>query len=117
MDVVQASNALAALELIQRLPRRFRLVLIELDLQGISGSVLTETLRLFRPGLPTLCMSSRTAAGLVDGRRCLPKPLHGPDLQAAVENGMRTMFADGLLKCVAGVTTLEEVCGVTSDEW
>lgn len=37
--------------------------------------------------------------------------------QAAAENGMRTMFVDGLLKCVAGVTTLEEVCGVTSDEW
>ena len=37
--------------------------------------------------------------------------------QAAAENGMHTMFADGLLKCVAGVTTLEEVCGVTSDEW
>ncbi|HEY9506235.1 MAG TPA: response regulator [Gemmatimonadales bacterium] len=88
MDVVQASNGLAALELIQRLPRRFRLVLIELDLQGISGSVLTETLRLFRPELATLCMSSRTAAGLVDGRRCLAKPLHGPALQAAVENGL-----------------------------
>jgi general secretion pathway protein E len=37
--------------------------------------------------------------------------------QAAAENGMRTMFADGLLKCTAGTTTLEEVCGVTSDDW
>lgn len=37
--------------------------------------------------------------------------------EAAAANGMQTMFMDGLQKCVAGVTTLEEVCGVTSDEW
>ena len=34
-----------------------------------------------------------------------------PDLQAAaVRAGMRTMFTDGLGKCLAGTTTLEEVC-------
>ena len=63
MEVVQVSNGIAALELIQRLPQRFRLVLTELDLPGISGKVLSETLRIFRPDLPTLCMSSRVAAG------------------------------------------------------
>ena len=86
-EVVQVSNAIAALELIQRLPQRFRLVLTELDLPGISGTVLSETLRIFRPDLPTLCMSSPVAAGPVDGRRCLAKPLQGPDLQTALENG------------------------------
>jgi general secretion pathway protein E len=35
--------------------------------------------------------------------------------QAAVENGMRTMYADGALKALAGITTLEEVMRVTSD--
>jgi len=35
--------------------------------------------------------------------------------QAAVENGMRTMYADGMLKALAGITTLEEVMRVTSD--
>ena len=30
---------------------------------------------------------------------------------------MRTMFVDGLLKCLAGMTTLEEVCSVTSEDW
>ncbi len=34
---------------------------------------------------------------------------------AAVKAGMRTMFADGLQKCLAGTTTLEEVCRVTED--
>jgi len=87
MEVVQASNGIAALELIQRLPQRFRLVLTDLDLPGISGMVLAETLRIFRPDLPTLCMSTAAAAGAVGGRRCLTKPLQGPDLQAALENG------------------------------
>ena len=30
---------------------------------------------------------------------------------------MRTMYVDGLLKCQAGITTLEEVCSVTSEDW
>jgi CheY-like chemotaxis protein len=87
MEVVQVSNAIAALELIQRLPQRFRLVLTELDLPGISGTVLAETLHIFRPDLPTLCMSSRAVAGVVDGWRCLAKPLQGPDLERALVSG------------------------------
>ncbi len=89
MEVVQASNGIAALELIQRLPTSFRLVLTEIDLPGISGTVVAETLRLFRPDLPTLCMSARATAGAPADRRCLSKPLQGPDLQAALEEGSR----------------------------
>ena len=37
--------------------------------------------------------------------------------QAAAEKGMRTMYLDGLLKCRQGITTLEEVRGVTSEDW
>lgn len=37
--------------------------------------------------------------------------------QAAAEAGMTTMYVDGLRKCLAGVTTLEEVCSVTSEDW
>ena len=33
----------------------------------------------------------------------------------AVQQGMRTMYQDGLLKCLQGVTTLEEVLRVTQD--
>jgi CheY-like chemotaxis protein len=86
LEVIQASNGIAALELIQRLPHRFRLVLTELDLPGISGAVLSETLRIFRPDLPTLCMSSRAVAGAVDGRRCLGKPIQAPELEAALDD-------------------------------
>jgi general secretion pathway protein E len=35
--------------------------------------------------------------------------------QAAVASGMRTMYADGTLKALAGITTIEEVMRVTSD--
>jgi general secretion pathway protein E len=33
----------------------------------------------------------------------------------AVQQGMRTMYQDGLLKCLSGVTTLEEVLRVTQE--
>jgi len=33
----------------------------------------------------------------------------------AVQQGMRTMYQDGLLKCLNGVTTLEEVLRVTQE--
>ena len=36
--------------------------------------------------------------------------------QAAREQGMRTMYEDGLLKSLAGVTTIEEVLRVTQQE-
>jgi CheY-like chemotaxis protein len=87
MDVVQASNGIAALELIQRLPQSFRLVITELDLPGLSGAMLAETLRLFRPDLPTLCMSSRALAGSAAGRHCLSKPIDGAALQSAMLDG------------------------------
>jgi general secretion pathway protein E len=37
--------------------------------------------------------------------------------EKAARSGMRSMFADGLAKVLAGTTTLEEVCSVTSDDW
>jgi general secretion pathway protein E len=37
--------------------------------------------------------------------------------EAAARAGMRTMFVDGLTKVLAGKTTLEEVCSVTSEDW
>jgi CheY-like chemotaxis protein len=86
LDVVQASNGLAALELVQRLPRSFRLVLTDLDLPGIRGAVVVETLRLFRPDLPVLCMSNRVGAiAGNEGKRCLVKPLREADLGKTLE--------------------------------
>lgn len=86
MEVVQASNAMASLELIQRLPRSFRLVISDLDLPGIPGSVMIETLRIFRPDLPVLCMAAaRSPAGSTGGKPCLTKPVQTLDLDTALE--------------------------------
>ena len=98
MDVVQASNGMAALELIQRLPQSFGLVLTDLDLPGIPGSVLVETLRIFRPDLRVLCMSAaRTAAGEPAVKQCLSKPLQGDDVGAALEESVSRWDSEGLL--------------------
>ena len=104
MEVVQASNAMAALGLIQRLPDSFRLVVTELDLPGISGAVLVGALRLFRPDLPVLCISgSRSEAGVPTVAGCLMKPLQASELHAAMEavlGGIKTewepRFTEGL---------------------
>ena len=85
MDVVQASNGMAALELIQRLPQSFQMVITDLDLPGIPGPVVVETLRIFRPDLRVFCMdAARTLAGAARYRQCLSKPLQGAELEAAL---------------------------------
>jgi CheY-like chemotaxis protein len=99
MDVVQASNGMAALELIQRLPQSFKLVLTDLDLPGIPGPVVVETLRIFRPDLPVLCMdASRTATGASRNKQCLSKPLQGGELEAALLDGSGRWEQQGLLE-------------------
>jgi general secretion pathway protein E len=35
--------------------------------------------------------------------------------EQAVKEGMRTMYQDGLLKCLEGVTTIEEILRVTQE--
>jgi DNA-binding response OmpR family regulator len=83
-EVVHAATGLAGLELIQRLPGIFSLVLTELDLRGLPGAVILETLRLFRPDLPVLCMSGRRAVASALG--CLGKPLVAEELAAQLRN-------------------------------
>jgi CheY-like chemotaxis protein len=85
LEVVQAASGLAALELIQRLPNSFRLVITDVDLPGISGLVLMETLRLFRPDLPVICMlGTRAAVGAGQIRGCLNKPIQSAELDAVL---------------------------------
>jgi DNA-binding response OmpR family regulator len=91
-DVVHASNGLAGLELIQRLPSSFGMVLVELDLRGLPGAVVVETLRIFRPDLPVLCMSGRRVAALPSG--CLRKPIEPEELDQLLRS-MRSSAADG----------------------
>jgi CheY-like chemotaxis protein len=106
MEVVQAANGIAALELIQRLPRSFRLVLTDLELPGIPGSVIVETLRIFRPDIPVLCMSSaRAVPGAAETRRCLSKPLDGTELEAALDEGAGAWAAPEPMRIAESVAT------------
>ena len=99
MDVVQASNGMAALELIQRLPQSFQLVITDLDLPGIPGPVVVETLRIFRPDLLVFCMDgARAVAGASRNKQCLSKPLQGAELEAALLESASGWDLKGLLE-------------------
>jgi CheY-like chemotaxis protein len=81
-DVVHASNGLAGLELLQRLPTSFSLVLVDLEVHGFPGLAVVETLRIFRPELPVLCMSRQVTA-VPNG--CLRKPIDHVALDALLD--------------------------------
>jgi CheY-like chemotaxis protein len=89
LEVVQARHSVAGLEILQRLPDRFRLAMINLEMPGLSGAVLIETLRLCRPGLPVVCLSSteRTAVAAA-GSNCLSKPVQPAELRAQVGDAL-----------------------------
>ena len=78
-EVIHSSSALAGLELIQRLPSTFSLVLVDLDVSGLPGLAAVHALRMFSPELPAYCMSRRITA--IPGG-CLRKPLHPEALDA-----------------------------------
>ena len=66
-EAVEAGSTVSALELLQRLPDAFRLVLVRTDMPGLPGPALIETLRLFRPELPVFCLGSAHGAAVEVG--------------------------------------------------
>jgi CheY-like chemotaxis protein len=101
LDVVNASTGQAALELIQRLPASFHLVVIELELRGLPGVIVVETLRLFRPELPIICLTDNRAMQLAG---CLRKPLIAADL----DEQLATLAAGGAASWTAGAVFDEQ---------
>jgi len=85
LEVVQARASVAALE---RVARRFRLVVVSLEMGGLSGAVVLETLRLFRPELATICLTAglSTAVALKDG--CLLKPASSEELRQRIAEAL-----------------------------
>jgi hypothetical protein len=67
--------AFAALELLQRMPQSFVLVLVSLALPDVPGAVLVETLRHFRPDLPLICIDDADQSGTYDISPCLTPPI------------------------------------------
>ena len=87
LEVVQAREAVAGLEILQRLPDRFRLVIVSLEMPGIPGVALIATLKLFRPGLPVVCLTNAQPATAEAGG-CLTKPVHPEALRDRVASAL-----------------------------
>ncbi len=89
LELVQARSTVAGLELLQRMPEHFRLAVICIGMPGLSGALLIETLRLFRPSLPVVCLTAAERAGVGAGNgNCLSKPVRPDDLRAQVEDAL-----------------------------
>jgi CheY-like chemotaxis protein len=89
LDVIQARNSVAGLEILQRLADRFRLAMINVEMPGLSGAVLIETLRLCRPGFPVVCLSSaEPTAVAAAGSNCLSRPFQAAELRIQVEEAL-----------------------------
>lgn len=88
LDVVQARASVAALELLERVARRFRLVVVSLEMGGLSGAVVLETLRLFRPELATICLTAGTSPGVAAKGGCLMKPASSEALRQSIAEAL-----------------------------
>ena len=84
LEVVQARASTAVLELLQRVARRFRLVVVSLEMGGLSGVVVLETLRLFRPELATICLTAGSSTAVVANGGCLMKPASAEQLRERI---------------------------------
>jgi CheY-like chemotaxis protein len=87
LEVVQARASVAALELLQRVARRFRLVVVSLEMQGLPGAVVLETVRLFKPELAAICLTASSSGGAAQGG-CLVKPATTEELRARIAEAL-----------------------------
>ncbi len=96
-------------------------VIAEFDLKRFAPS---EPVRLFKPGPSTLTPTGYLGRTTImeflvmnDAiRRLVMQHAGMGELESAARaNGMRTMYEDGLVKSLAGVTTIEEVLRVTQE--
>jgi DNA-binding response OmpR family regulator len=88
IELVHARAGIAALELLQRIPEDFALALISLQLPDIPGAVLVETLRIFRPGMPVVCLTDDPGPDAVESGACLVKPLQKLEINFQVSDAL-----------------------------
>jgi DNA-binding NtrC family response regulator len=88
-EIVEAESAASALKLFEE--ASFDLAIVDIFLQGTSGSDLITTLRGRVPGLPVIAISGMTAPDFLPETPelsdvvCLQKPFRPRDLMRAVE--------------------------------
>jgi CheY-like chemotaxis protein len=92
--VLSAATPLAALQVYQRNPDAFRLLVTDIVMPGMNGRELYECLAEMRPGLRTVFMSGYSEQGVIDptlmkpGQAFVPKPFHRADLDRAVKTAL-----------------------------
>ena len=98
--VLSAATPLAALQVYQKNPSAFRLLVTDIVMPGMNGRELHECLDEIRPGLRAVFMSGYAEQGIIDpgqlrpGLAFLPKPFHRADLERAVKLALGAVVAD-----------------------
>jgi CheY-like chemotaxis protein len=83
--VLEATDGLEALQIIEALTGRLDLVITDLNMPRVGGRELAEVLSVFRPGLPVLAVTGFLSAVTHDRRLpILPKPFTAGSLLQAV---------------------------------
>ena len=117
LELVHARAGVAALELLQRLPERFALALVTIDLPDLSGAVVIETLRLFRPELALVCLvEEERAPSDLDTTACLSKPIQQSQFNSQLAetlagSGTRLLLATEDVEVVARAEERYQVSG------
>ena len=101
-EIIEAESAASALKLFEE--ASFDLAIVDIFLQGTSGSDLITTLRTRVPGLPVIAISGMTALDFLSETPelsdvvCLQKPFRPSDLMRAIEaaRGSRAQPADAV---------------------
>jgi CheY-like chemotaxis protein len=88
LEVVQVRASTAALELLQRVAGRFRLVVVSVEMAGLSGAVVLETVRLFRPELATICLTGVESTTVATKGACLMKPARSEALRERIAHAL-----------------------------
>ncbi len=94
-EIVEAESAASAVKLFEQ--SSFDLAVVDIFLQGASGSDLIATLRGRVPGLPVIAISGMTPLDFLSEMPelsdvvCLQKPFRPPDLMRAIEAAQGTL--------------------------
>jgi DNA-binding response OmpR family regulator len=90
LEAIHATTGCDGLDVLQKLPASFRVVLVCLELPDVPGAAVIETLRLFRPDIPVVCLSDATvlALGKSSAAQCVPKPLDPASVASHLQNAL-----------------------------
>ena len=91
LQLVQSRTGSAALALLQRMAEHFGLALVTLDLEDMPGRVVIDTIRLFRPEIPVICLSRSQGVKAETGVQCLAKEGDGTALRVRLQEMWKTL--------------------------